>query len=195
MIPLFLGFIPVIKQSGDATTYDASTGAYTSTATISGGATFLAILGTILFFLVAYGLGANLYRMALMIADGAKPGLGELFKFPRGGGPILLALLIALGTTIGYLLCFIPGVLFSFGAAFAYLFFFDRNLGSIDSITASFKLYGQRFGSALVAVLLASLLLFVGQLLCGIGILLTGPIALLFLTNQYRQMVGGPIAP
>ena len=47
----------------------------------------------------------------------------------------------------------------------------------------------------LLAWLTSLALLFIGALLCGVGLLVTAPLAYLFLVYTYRKLSGGSVAP
>jgi uncharacterized membrane protein len=71
----------------------------------------------------------------------------------------------------------------------------DRNLSPIDGIRASIDIVKANFGSVLLAVLTFLALIFVGVLFCGVGLLVTAPVAYLFLVYTYRRLSGGSVAP
>ncbi|WP_375003226.1 hypothetical protein [Aeromicrobium sp. CTD01-1L150] len=194
-------YVPLVAAgalSSGPTTYDPYTNTY-ETSGPSGFAVFLIIVGVVLLvFLLAIllqGLGSNLVRMSLLIADGGQPEISDLFRFPRGAATWTTAILLALGTGIGVLLCFIPGIIFAWGAAFTYFIFYDREVSPVEAIKGSFALFRDRFGPALVAVLLGGLVAGAGSLACGIGVIVTAPIGQLFIAHQFRSLTGGHIAP
>lgn len=193
-IPYLAVYIPLIASAGSAE-YNLETGEITG-----GGPGFVLTLlimavAFFLLFLVVQTLGSNLIRMTLSIADGHKPSIGELFSFPRGGATFVTALLLALGTGVGILLCYLPGLLFIWLTAFTFYFFYDRGLSPVDSIKASFGFFRDNIGPAIVIVLLAGLVGGAGAIACGVGVLVTYPLAQLFTAHQYRSITGGTIAP
>ncbi|HEY2172394.1 MAG TPA: hypothetical protein VGH85_01140, partial [Mycobacteriales bacterium] len=60
---------------------------------------------------------------------------------------------------------------------------------------ASFSTVRAHAGETLLSFLVQGLLVAVGFLACGVGILVTGPIALLIQVYTYRRLSGGPVAP
>ena len=189
----FVVYLPFVLTSGPS--FDVETGQYDS------GPSFVTRqLVTGLAILVAgvpaQALASNLVRMVLTICDGGTVSVGDLFRFTRGVGPTLLtALLLSVGSALGYVLCFLPGIVFGFGAAFTFYFFHDRGLSPVESITASFGLFGRNFGAAIVIVLLAGIVGGAGIIVCCVGLLVSAPIAQLFTAHQFRSITGGAIAP
>ena len=156
--------------------------------------TLVTALALFALFIVIQGIGSNIARMGLKIADGETVTVGDLFTFPRGSTTFVTAFLLALGTAVGYVLCFLPGIAFAWGAAFTFLFFYDRNLAPVDAIKASFTLFKENLGPALLTVLLGGLVASAGALLCLVGIIVSAPVAQLFIVHQYRSMTGGQVA-
>ena len=85
--------------------------------------------------------------------------------------------------------------IFTFFALFTIAFATDRGLAPIDALKASFSTVRAHFGETLVSFLVQGLLVLVGFFACVVGILVTGPIALLIQVYTYRPLSGGPIAP
>ena len=98
-------------------------------------------------------------------------------------------------TIVGLLACILPGLAFMVFAWFTTVAIVDRNLSPIDGIRASIDIVKANFGSVLLAVLTFLALIFVGVLFCGVGLLVTAPVAYLFLVYTYRRLSGGSVAP
>jgi len=84
---------------------------------------------------------------------------------------------------------------FTFFALFTIAFATDRGLAPIDALKASVSTVRAHIGETLLSFLVQGLLVVVGFAACGVGILATGPIALLVQVYTYRRLSGGPIAP
>ena|SRR5579875_3901152 len=146
-------------------------------------------LGIAMFFQGAYITGC------LDIADGKPVNIGSFLK-PRNVGKVIVAgLLVAVLTSIGHLLCVIPGLIFGYLAWFTLPFVVDRSLAPVDALKASFATVRRDIGNSLVAYIVQFLLIFVGVLLFYVGVLVTGPLALLIQTYAYRKLSGGQVAP
>ncbi|HUH71494.1 MAG TPA: hypothetical protein VLZ05_22995, partial [Mycobacterium sp.] len=138
---------------------------------------------------------AGLLSGCLDIADGKPVTIGSFFK-PRNLGRVFLAaLVVAIGTWIGLILCIIPGIIFGFLAMFAITFVVDRSLSPIESVKASFATVRSNVGSTLLSWLVQTAAILVGEFLCGIGLLVALPFALLVHTYTYRKLSGGQVVP
>lgn len=138
---------------------------------------------------------AGLYKGAAKIADGQSFSLGQMFEGWDKAQVVIAAILIAVATAIGTILCYIPGLVVGFLTIFTILFVVDKQLSAVDAIKASFELVTKNFGNTFVFWILAAIALFVGALLCGIGLLVAAPVVLIALAYTYRRLQGEPVAP
>ncbi|WP_099539806.1 hypothetical protein, partial [Mycobacterium celatum] len=168
----------------------------------SGNGMFAASLGTtgtIVLEVVSFVYGTFVQAATLSgtldIADGRPVTIGSFFKPRHFGGVILAALLVGVLTAIGYLLFIIPGLIFSFFALFTVAFATDRGLPAFEALKASFTTVRSNIGGALLSWLVQFLVVLVGALLCGIGVIVAAPVALLIQTYTYRRLSGGQVAP
>lgn len=150
---------------------------------------YLAILVAGAYFQAAYVSGA------LDIADGKPVTIGSFFRARNFGAVILTTLLVGIGTGIGAILCVIPGIVFAFFAMWAVPFVIDRGLSPVDAVKASFTAVRSNIGGALLAYLAQIVAVFVGELACGIGVLVGFPVAILIQLYSYRVISGGQVAP
>ncbi len=105
---------------------------------------------------------------------------------------LFVGLTIASGLFIGagFILVIIPGFYFMVKLMFANFVFVDKGLGIIPSMRYSWRLMkGDYFWTALLGLMVAALLVLVGSLFLGIGLLVTYPVAILFLAILYRDLV------
>jgi uncharacterized membrane protein len=131
----------------------------------------------------------------LEIADGRPVEIGTFFR-PRNLGSVLVAgLLVGIVVAIGYALCFIPGLIAAFLLIFTFVALLDRNLAPIDAMKASFEIVKNNVGSVLLMYLCVIAIIFVGELACGIGVIVAAPVAGLFQVYTYRRLSGGQVAP
>lgn len=138
---------------------------------------------------------AGVIRAGLRIADGETPGIGSVFSYRDAPRVMLLAFITALGTLVGFVLCYVPGLAFGLFAGFGMYFLLDSRQGPIAAIKSSFALVKNNFGNSLVAVLLAGLVGSAGALACLVGMIFTAPFAMLVHVYTYRFLSGGRIAP
>ncbi len=68
-------------------------------------------------------------------------------------------------------------------------------MGAVDAIKASYELVTQNLAHTLVYWLLASLITLVGACLCGLGLLVAIPVALVGYAYTYRRLQSQPVVP
>ena len=154
----------------------------------------LALGGLVLLVLLA-AISSAYIGGILDIANGVPVTAGSFFK-PRLIGPVIIAtVLVGIATAIGNALCYLPGLIVSIFAFFTTVALLDRNLSAIDAIKASIDITKNNFVQVLIAWLLFTVILFVGSLLCGIGIIVAAPVAILFEVYAFRRLTGGQVAP
>jgi uncharacterized membrane protein len=152
-------------------------------------------LSTALLFVVYYILVAGLFRGALRVTDGQDFSFNQMFEGYDKGQVLLAALLIAVAVGIGTILCYIPGLIVSFLTSYTLLFIIDRQMGAIDAIKASYELTTKHLGGTLLYWILASLVTLAGACLCGVGLLVAIPVALVGYAYTYRRLQSQPVAP
>ncbi|WP_324191863.1 DUF2189 domain-containing protein [Nocardia puris] len=152
----------------------------------------------LLFLLVMTGvwlLQAAMVRGALYQTDGVRPHFGSFFRIPNAGNVLLTALLAAFGTWLGLALCVLPGLAVGVLCMFALHFVVDQDMGPIDAIRSSATLVINNVVPTLLLALSVAILTFFGLLLCGIGLLVAGPVSVLAVSYGYRVLTGRPVAP
>jgi uncharacterized membrane protein len=93
------------------------------------------------------------------------------------------------------LLSFVALVVFGFLSIFTLAFAIDRALRPIDALKASVSTVRSHVGETLLSALIQGLLFVVGFFACGVGLLVTAPLAGLIQVYTYRRLSGGPVAP
>lgn len=160
---------------------------------------FMSMMGfavvMVLQFVVAFFLQAGVYRAGLGVTKGVKPEVSMLTDTSNMGPFILTILLVGLGAFVGYLLCFIPGIIWLIFTAYAPIIALDKGVGPGDAIKQSIDWVKDNFGKVFLILLVAYLVYYVGILLCCIGVLATGPIALISIIHSYRALNQEPVVP
>ncbi|HEY5186779.1 MAG TPA: hypothetical protein VIM19_18180, partial [Actinomycetes bacterium] len=154
---------------------------------------FSAISAGIFFVLFAF-LQASVIRGALAIADGKKLDLGMMFKTDDLGVVLVAALIVGALSLVGVLACYVGTIVVSFFTAFYLFFVLDKKQGAWESVKSSFSLVSKNIGNVIVLIIGVFIAYFIGAILCGIGLIVTVPVALLALTYGYRRLQGDPIA-
>ncbi len=153
-----------------------------------------AILINFVSTLATYLLSAYFYRGALDEAEGRKFDIGSTMSRVPLGPALLTSLLVSVGTTIGMILCFLPGIIFGFLAWFSLLFVIDKGLDPIAAITASINLIWKNIGQTLLFGLLAIVVIIAGACLCGLGLFVAYPVTLIATAYTYKKLQNEPVA-
>jgi uncharacterized membrane protein len=154
-----------------------------------------AALAAAIIMLVAQVLAAGLYRGATHVTDGKPFGLADMFRGWDKAQVVVASLLIAAATFVGTLLCYVPGLVVGFLAQYTLLFVVDKQMSAVDAIRASVRLVTGNLGPTVLFYLLTLAVLLVGAVLCGVGLLVATPVALIGLAYTYRRLQGEPVAP
>ncbi len=166
-----------------------------STTSMGIGGIIIAIIGWFVSLIVAAAIQSGYISGMLDIANGQQVSVGSFFR-PRNIGQVIVAgLIVGLITTIGFFLCIIPGLIASIMLMFTVVALLDRNLPAIDAVKASFDFSKANFGNVFIAWLVMIVTVFVGALLCGVGLLVAVPVATLILVYTYRKLSGSQVAP
>jgi uncharacterized membrane protein len=192
---LVAALLPMVFGQSTSTSYTNSYGETTSGVEINYGPASIAVMvvGYVLVFIAVVIMHAGLLSGCLDIADGKPVTIGSFFK-PRNLGPAFVAaLLIAFGILVGSILCIIPGLIFAFLTLFALPFVIDRSLSPVESIKASIATARANIAPALLSWLVQYAVMVVGQLLCGVGVIVALPISVLIQVYTYRKLSGGQV--
>ena len=117
--------------------------------------------------------------------------LGDLFLGFNFFVPTLVAnILISIFTTIGVILCIIPGLVIAAMYMFTYLFIIDKRLEFWPAMQASHDIVRKDYFGFTIFLVAAALLNVLGVLCCIIGVFVTLPIMYGAITAAYRDIVG-----
>ncbi|ORW87961.1 hypothetical protein AWB92_23480 [Mycobacterium sp. IEC1808] len=180
---------------GSTTTSTNADGYTTATTSIGAGGLIVMIVGYILIYAVSIFAQSAFYSGCLDIADGRSVSIGSFFKPRNLGNVILAAIIIGILTSIGSVLCVIPGLVVGIFAQFAIPFIIDRSQGAIDGLKSSFTTVQSNFVNALLVWLVSAAAILLGFVACGLGILVGAPVAALIGIYGYRKLSGGQVVP
>ncbi|TNU76590.1 hypothetical protein FH969_02495 [Miniimonas arenae] len=130
----------------------------------------------------------------LTIADGQRAALGTFFTFRNIGAALLAVLLIAVVSAVLSIVPVIGSIAVAFFTVFALYFVVDRNQDAISGIRSAATLAIQNPAQTLLLIVVTYLLNVVGALVCGVGLLVTVPLAGLATVYLYRRLSGGQVA-
>jgi hypothetical protein len=159
---------------------------------ITVGLVIVPILGWIVGFVLLGGLD----YMFLRRIRGEEVEIGDLFA---GFNIALLDLTMAglvkaLLTSIGLLLCILPGIYLAVGYVFALPLVIDKKMEFWTAMEVSRRVVHEHWWSVLALAIVLALVAFSGALVCGVGEVITVPIASAALMYVYEDLFGGPPA-
>lgn len=135
------------------------------------------------------------HAVVLMMRDGREPRIEDLFSQMGLFLPLLgFSIAVAIAIAVGLFMLVLPGLAVVFALTFSCLYLLplmtERNLGLGDALKASWKMaFDDSLADHIVMVIL-----FIGLISIGfsvfVGILLTGPFAIVFLISVYLEKVG-----
>ncbi len=146
-------------------------------------------------FLWNYLVQAAVARGGLAVTEGRPIVLGELLSLNKLGRIILAGIILGLLSFVGLLLCILPGLIVAFFGSYFVYFILDQDAGAWDSIKASFSFVKDNIGNLLLLFILSVIAIFVGALLCGIGLLVAYPVVFIAHAYAYKVLRGQPVAP
>ncbi len=140
-------------------------------------------------------LALGYYAAALRCARGETAAIGDIFNgFQRFLPAAMAMVLISIATTIGAVLCILPGLFIALLYMLTYLFMHDNTLDFWPAMERSRTAVMANLGQWLLVFLTFVILIIVGIVLFGVGVLVTGPLAVLVVAAAYEQVygAGGP---
>ncbi|KAA0023496.1 hypothetical protein [Spelaeibacter cavernicola] len=165
----------------------------------------LTLIGGILTSLVTAFVHAAFVRGALHEVDGRRPGFGDFFQFDNVGNIAIAGLLVGVLGAIGSLLQLLGGfglvlsllwtIAVSFFTLFVFQFVVDQRQDAVTALKSSYNLVREHIADVALLALALVAILFVGALLCCVGLFVAAPVAAIASTYAYRVLVKGPISP
>ena len=152
-------------------------------------------LASLVVSLVVQMLGAGLIKNALNIVDGKPVSLAEIGTWATKPEVITAAAIVAVGTFIGTLLCYLPGLVVGFLLNWTMFFVVDKGMAPMDAIKASVSFVTSHLSETIVFYLLGIVAFIVGALVCGVGLLVAAPLVLIAAAFTFRQLHGEPVSP
>ena len=150
------------------------------------GASAIPFVGVFVYLAVLGPLTLGYYKIVRSTIRGEGGEIGELFfGFKDFLPPFLAGLLIALFCSVGTLLCVIPGILAGIIYSLTYLVMLDGEKDFWQAMETSRKLVMANFGQWIILMLALIALNLVGALVCGVGMLVTGPMAAIVVVLAY----------
>jgi uncharacterized membrane protein len=181
--------------SPDSTSYVSDDSGFSFAYNVSGPASLaVSVIGWIVALLVGGAIQSAYYSGMLDVANGRPVTIGSFFKPHNVGKVIVASLIVGVLTSIGFLLCFLPGLAVAVFTIFTVIALLDRDLSPIDAIKTSVDIVKNNFVNVLLMFLVVIAVTVVGALLCGVGLLVALPIVALIEVYTYRKLSGGRVA-
>jgi uncharacterized membrane protein len=130
----------------------------------------------------------------LDIADGKPVEIGTFFKPRNVVNVVIASAIIGVASAIGSIV-FIGSAVVALFTLFAVVILVERNGAAIEGIKASFEMVKGNFVQALLTYLMVAVIGSIGVIVCFVGLLVSGPVAALYLVYAYRTLSGGQVAP
>jgi uncharacterized membrane protein len=147
----------------------------------------------LLFTIINFAITAGLVSAALQTVDGRRLELGDFFRVPNFLQALLAAVLMAILTTVGFILLIVPGLIVLVLGMFYLQFAVDHRLSAVDAIRSSFRLVKDNLGTALVLILASIGVAILGAIALGVGLLVAIPVITIATVFVYRRLTGGPV--
>lgn len=151
-------------------------------------------VSSFLFFVVYQVIGAGIIRGSLGITEGRPFEFTELFKTDKLGPVLVTSLISGAIIFVGTLLCFLPGIIASFLLSYALYFVIDQDMTPVQAITASVNLVKDNVGTALVWAIVAFAITLLGFVACGVGAIISIPVAFIGTAYTYKLLTGRQVA-
>ena len=167
---------------------------YETSAGFGAASIIVLVVGGIVLLVVGAAIQSAYVSGLLDIANGQPVTVGSFLK-PRNIGAVIIAsLILGVVVSIGYVLCFVPGIIVAFLTMFTVVALLDRNLAPVDAIKASYEVTKSNVGPAVLTLLVTMAVTAVGALLCYVGLIVAGPLAGLIQVYAWRKLTGGQVA-
>jgi uncharacterized membrane protein len=152
-------------------------------------------LGVLVITFVSQLLAAGLIKCALNVVDGREVNVGDIMAFATKPNVVTTAAIVSGASFVGSLLCYLPGIIIGFLTAFAMFYVVDKDLAPMDAIKASYELITSHLGDTIVWYILSAITIFVGAILCLVGLLAAIPIVLAGAAYTFRKLNNEPVSP
>lgn len=139
--------------------------------------------------------GAVFAKAVLEVADGQPFNLFGAVGKINWLNVLLLSLIVGAATTVGLILCVIPGLVIMFLTYLATYALVDGDGQSpIEAIKQSVSLVSANVANSLLLAILNILVLIAGAIALCVGLLVAGPVTALATAYAYRAFSGRPVA-
>ena len=146
-------------------------------------------------FIISFIIQAGVYRAGLGVTKGETPSVAQLTETTNIGAYIVTVILVGLGFLVGLFLCILPGIAWLIFTAYAPILALDKGMGPGEAISTSINWVKDNFGQVFVILLVSWVVYIAGAILCGVGLLVSIPVALVAIIYSYRALNQEPVVP
>ena len=139
--------------------------------------------------------GAALIRGSFDAVDGREVTMGSMFERWDKLQVLVVALVVSVVSTIGFVLCILPGFVVLFLTWFAAYFVVERGQDAVTALKSSVSFTTNHVGPLLLLALLSFLCFVAGALACLVGLLVAYPVVTVASAYSYRRLQDQPVAP
>ncbi|MBC8141762.1 MAG: hypothetical protein H7Y38_10030 [Armatimonadetes bacterium] len=133
-------------------------------------------------------LASSLFGLALKQVRGQEIELADAFKFGSNIGNVIVTnLLVGLLTTVGFVLCYIPGIIVALAMTLAAPIAIDKGVGGPEAVSQSWQKMKGNLLMMFGIVIVLSLLVLVSMIPLGLGLLVTVPLYIMTIAIIYRD--------
>ncbi|MEU0541085.1 hypothetical protein ABZ319_14560 [Nocardia sp. NPDC005978] len=145
--------------------------------------------------LVVWLLQAAMVRGGLYETDGTPPDFPAFFGFVNAGNVLITALIVFVACLIASMAWVFPAIIIGVLCMFALHFVIDQDQDPLTAIKSSAQLVVANALQVILLALAVMIITFIGAMLCGLGLMVAGPVCAIAITYAYRDLTGGFIAP
>ncbi|MCD4533509.1 hypothetical protein LRP67_05380 [Nocardioides sp. cx-169] len=158
-------------------------------------ASLVSLLFSALSFVVAQIISAGVIRGGLDLTEGRRFTPATVISPHHLPQVVVASILIGVLTTVGLLLCLLPGIVFSFASQYTLYFIVDKGMGPWQAIKASIHLVRTNLADTLVWYIVGGVVAFLGFLVCLVGAIVSVPVVLIGTAYTYKVLTRQPVAP
>lgn len=130
-------------------------------------------------------------RIATKLARGEPAALGMLLgDLGRLPGVALLAVLTGILTTVGYAVCFVPGLVLSMIFGYAPFVLIDQEKGAVEALVDAWNLTLPHLLMVFLLEAALGLMVAASSLTCGLGVLVVVPFGVLARAVMFQALLG-----
>jgi hypothetical protein len=195
---MIIWFFGIFGLASASTSCHTDVNGFTSCHSSGGGflaTLFVGAIGAVIFVLAMMIWQMALIRGSLMIVNGETPlDVGKMFSTENIGPYFVASLLVAIATGIGFLLCYIPGIIVYFFAQWFGWFVVGKQMGAVDSIKASFSFVNKHLATLVGFYIASAIAIGIGYMLCFVGALIAVPVVIIAQGYMFRRLQDEPVA-